>query len=85
MKRNPKTLLPHIVKRVNKSNTGHKFSNVRVLQDNSWAGMVQSFKPFPIALTRLGYAMETSSDETEDTPSRPNKSRNHRTNMNTIL
>ena len=48
MKRNPRMLLPHIAKTVNKLNTGHKFSkpkelsplqhnkNIRVLQDNLW-------------------------------------------------
>ena len=48
MKRNPRTLLPCIAKTINKSNTDHKFSNlkelsglqesvnVRVLQDNLW-------------------------------------------------
>ena len=48
MKRNPRMLLPHIAKTVNKLNTSHKFSkpkelsplqqnkNIRVLRDNLW-------------------------------------------------
>ena len=39
MKRNPRTLLPFIAKTVNKSNTDHKFSNLKEL-----SGLQESVK-----------------------------------------
>ena len=67
MKRNPKTLLPHIAKTVNKSNTDHKFSkpkelsplqqneNIRVLQENLWKreGVVIKALPYHSYKIRL--------------------------------
>ena len=67
MKRNPRTLLPSIAKTVNKSNTDHKFSNlkelsglqesvnVRVLQDNLWKreGVVSKALPWHSYKIRL--------------------------------
>ena len=95
MKRNTRTLLPHIEKTVNKSNTDDKFSkpkelsplqqneNVRVLQENLWKREGVVVKALSFAFTKLDYAMEISSDETKDTSPRPNNSRNQTTN--TIL
>ena len=67
MKRNPRTLLPHIAKTVNKSSTDHKFrkpkelsplqenTNVRVLQDNLWKreGVVVKALPYHSYKIRL--------------------------------